>query len=146
MTRIATADGMKANLQVEDYDALGAFRYAMRKFLRFSKEILAAEAKFTPEQYEALLAVKTRSNSNGITVGELSERLQVKHHTAVSLLDKLAVRKLVARQRATDDRRHVQIKLTSLGSSVLARLAQIHRREIRHRSSEMIDALRRLQK
>jgi DNA-binding MarR family transcriptional regulator len=118
----------------------------MRKFLRFSKEVIAARAKLTPEQYEALLAVKTRSRSNGITVGELSERLQVKHHTAVSLLDKLVMRKLVARQRAIDDRRHVNVKLTRLGSSVLARLAQIHRREIRHRSVEMIEALRRLQK
>jgi DNA-binding MarR family transcriptional regulator len=116
----------------------------MRKFLRFSKEALA-DMKLTPEQYEALLAVKTRSDSNGITVGELSERLQVKHHTAVSLLDKLVARNLVARQRAIDDRRLVHIKLTSLGSSVLESAAEIHRREIRDRSFEMIDALRRLQ-
>src|SRR5712691_12696999 len=97
--------GMRTDLQAEDYDALAAFRYAMRKFLRFSKEVLTAGAKLTPEQYEALLAVKARSRWNGITVGELSERLQVKHHTAVSLLDKLVLRKLVARQRANDDRR-----------------------------------------
>jgi len=135
----------QANLQAEDYDALGAFRYAMRKFLRFSKEALAA-AKLTTEQYEALLAVKTRSNSNGITVGELSERLQVKHHTAVSLLDKLVARRLVVRRRAREDRRQVYIKLTSGGGSVLARMAALHRREIRHRSSEMIKALGRLQK
>lgn len=135
----------QANLQGEDYDALGAFRYAMRKFLRFSKEALAA-AKLTTEQYEALLALKTRSNSNGITVGELSERLQVKHHTAVSLLDKLVARRLVVRRRAREDRRQVHIKLTSRGGSVLTSMAALHRREIRHRSSEMIEALRRLQK
>lgn len=132
-------------LHGEDYDALAAFRYAMRKFLRFSKEVLAG-AKLTPEQYEALLAIKSRAGPNGITVGELSERLQVKHHTAVSLIDKLTARKLVARERATDDRRHVHIKLTGLGGSALARLAAIHRRELRHRSSEMIQVLRRLQK
>ena len=133
------------NLRPEDYDALGAFRYAMRKFLRFSKDALAA-AKVTTEQYEALLAVKTRSNSEGITVGELSERLQVKHHTTVSLLDRLVARRLVVRRRASEDRRQVHIKLTSRGGSVLARMAALHRREIRHRSSEMIAALRRLQK
>ena len=133
------------NLRPEDYDALGAFRYAMRKFLRFSKDALAA-AKVTTEQYEALLAVKTRSNSEGITVGELSERLQVKHHTAVSLLDKLVAHRLVVRRRASEDRRQVHINLTSRGDSVLARMAALHRREIRHRSSEMITALRRLQK
>jgi DNA-binding MarR family transcriptional regulator len=138
--------GIRPNLRAEDYDALGAFRYAMRKFLRFSKEILNARARLTPEQYEALLAIKTRSGSTGITVGELSERLQVKHHTVVSLLDKLVARTLVTRERAARDRRQVRVKLTRRGDSVLARLAKIHRREIRHRSSEMIEVLRRLQK
>jgi DNA-binding MarR family transcriptional regulator len=135
----------KMVLRLEDYDALGAFRYAMRKFLRFSKEALAG-AKLTPEQYEALLAIKTRSDSGGIVIGELSERLQVKHHTAVSLIDKLASRKLVARTRATDDRRQVHVKLTRFGTSTIAKLAAIHRREMRKRSPEMIQALRRLQK
>ena len=132
-------------LPVQDYAALGDFRYAVRKFLRFSKEFLAS-AKLTPEQYEALLAIKTRSGSSGLTVGELSERLQVKQHTAVSLLDKLMARRLVTRQRAIRDRRKVNIKLTKLGDSVLARLAMVHRDEMRQRSSEMIGVLKRLQK
>jgi DNA-binding MarR family transcriptional regulator len=137
----------RTNLRAKDYEALGAYRYAMRKFLRFSKEVLAA-AKLTPAQYEALLALKTHTNSKatGMNVGELSERLQVKHHTAVSLLDKLAARRLVDRRRASEDKRQVHVKLTSLGDSILARLAGTHRRELRHRSSEMINALRRLQK
>jgi DNA-binding MarR family transcriptional regulator len=132
-------------LRLEDYDALAAFRYAMRKFLRFSKEALS-NAKLTPEQYEALLAIKTRGGSNGIIIGELSERLQVKHHTTVSLVDKLVSRKLVARARIGEDRRHVNVKLTRLGTSTIAKLAAIHRREMRKRSSEMIKALRRLEK
>ena len=131
--------------QVDDYEALGDFRYAMRKFLRFSKDVLA-DAKLTPEQYEALLAIKVRTPANGLTVGDLSERLQVKHHTAVSLIDKLAARKLVARTRSNDDRRHVHLKLTERGDSILKNLAAIHRSEMRRRSSEMIAALRRLQK
>ena len=94
-------------LQTKDYVALGAFRYAMRKFLRFSKEVVAARAKLTAEQYEALLGIKSSSGANGMTVGEISERLQVKHHTAVSLLDKLEARKLATRKRATADRRNV---------------------------------------
>src|SRR2546421_1742 len=91
---------MKKSLQAKDYDALGAFRYAMRKFLRFSKKVLAARANLTPEQYEALLAIKSSSGADAVTVGEISERLQVKHHTAVSLLDKLEAQKLATRKRA----------------------------------------------
>jgi DNA-binding MarR family transcriptional regulator len=135
---------VKKSLQSKDYAALGAFRYAMRKFLRVSKDVVAARAKLTPEQYEALLAIKSGSGGNGMTVGEISERLQVKHHTAVSLLDKLEARKLATRKRAAADRRTVNVQLTKAGASLLARLAAIHRRELQQRTPEIINALRRL--
>ena len=135
---------MKKPLQSKDYAALGAFRYAMRKFLRFSKDAVAQRAKLTPEQYEALLAIKSSSGANGVTVGEISERLQVKHHTAVSLLDKLEARKLATRKRANADRRNVNVQLTRAGASLLAGLAAIHQRELRQRSPEIINALRRI--
>ena len=136
---------LEMGLGNEDYEALGAFRYAMRKFLRFSKDFLA-DSKLTPEQYEALLAIKADSQHDKINIGDLSERLQVKHHTAVSLIDKLAARNFVARARSKEDRRHVYVELTQRGDAVLTKLASIHRREMRRRSSEMITALRRLQK
>ena len=135
---------MKKTLQTKDYVALGAFRYGMRKFLRFSKDVLAAQAKLTTEQYEALLAIKSSSGADGMTVGEISERLQVKHHTAVSLLDKLEARKLATRKRAAADRRNVNVQLTKAGASLLARLAAIHRHELQQRSPEIINALRRI--
>jgi len=135
---------MKNSLQAKDYAALGAFRYEMRKFLRVSKNVVAARAKLTPEQYEALLAIKSSSEANGVTVGEISERLQVKHHTAVSLLDKLEARKLATRKRASTDRRNVNVQLTKAGTLLLARLAAIHLRELQQRSAEIIDALRRI--
>jgi DNA-binding MarR family transcriptional regulator len=135
---------VKKALQAKDYIALGAFRYAMRKFLRFSKDVLAARANLTTEQYEALLAIKGSSGANGMTVGEISERLQVKHHTAVSLLDKLEARKLATRKRAAADRRNVNVQLTEAGASLLARLAAIHHRELQRRSPEIISALRQI--
>jgi DNA-binding MarR family transcriptional regulator len=131
-------------LQHDDYEALARFRYAMRKFLRFSKTALEAEAALTPEQYEALLALKAFGSSTGLNIGELSERLQVKHHTAVSLVVRLVARKLIARKPGARDRRQVNLKLTVAGDSLLARVAAIHRQEIRTRSAEMIDALVRL--
>lgn len=132
-------------VRADDYHALGAFRYAMRKFLRFSKAVLA-DAELTPEQYEALLSIKNGSNGNGLNIRDLSVQLQVRHHSAVSLVNKLAARKMVAKKRAAHDRREVLINLTSLGDSTLASLAEIHRQEIRMRSAEIIDALQRLQK
>jgi DNA-binding MarR family transcriptional regulator len=131
-------------LRQQDYETLAAFRYAMRKFLRFSKAVLA-EAGLTPEQYEALLALKSFRSSTSLNISELSERLQVKHHTAVSLVGKLVRGKLVARVTGDGDRRHVHLKLTARGDALITRMAAIHRQEMRTRSGEMIEALVRLQ-
>jgi DNA-binding MarR family transcriptional regulator len=138
------ATTVNKSLQAKDYAALGAFRHTMRKLLRFSKEVVATPAKPTTAQYDALLAIKGNSEANGMTVGEISERLQVKHPTAVSLLDKLETRKLATRKRATADKRNVSVQLTKAGASLLARLAAIHHRELQQRTPEIIEALRRL--
>lgn len=132
------------DLHPKDYQALADFRYAMRKFLSFSKRVLAAEAQLTPEQYEALLALNAFSGSTGLTIGELGERLQVKQHTAVTLVNKLEGRGFVRRERAVTDRRCVYVSLTPSGSQTLAKVAPLHRAEIRARSPEMMQALLRL--
>jgi DNA-binding MarR family transcriptional regulator len=133
------------HLLADDYEALANFRYAMRKFLSFSRQALATKGELTMEQYEALLAIKAFTGSTGLTIGQLSERLQVKHHTAVSLVDKLELAGLVHRERGLEDRRRVYAQLTQAGSRVLAQLAVLHRRELQIRSPEMIEALERLQ-
>lgn len=81
-----------------------------------------------------------------MSVGQISEKLQVRHHTAVSLLDKLEARKFARRKRSNADRRTVNVELTSAGASLISRLALLHYREIRRRAPEMITALRRLQR
>jgi DNA-binding MarR family transcriptional regulator len=136
---------MTTPLQETDYKTLATFRYELRKFLRFSKDLLTTTANLTPEQYEALLALKAFSTRHGLLVGELSERLQVKHHTAVSLVDKLVERKLVSRKRGTTDRRQVYVKLTASGAILVGRLADLHREELRARSAAVIAALHAIQ-
>jgi DNA-binding MarR family transcriptional regulator len=135
---------MTPQLLPDDYKALANFRYAMRRFLSFSKRVLASEAQLTTEQYEALLALKAFSGPAGVTISDLSERLQVRHHSAVSLVDKLEALHFVRREQRAADRRRVFVRLTAAGSRVLARVAVLHRREMRIRSPEMIEALLRL--
>lgn len=134
------------NLQSEDYEALAGFRYGMRKFLRFSKDELSQHARLTPEQYEAMLALRAFGDERGLTVGQLSERLQVKHHTAVTLVNKLVDRGVASRTHGTTDRREVYVRLTAKGTELLEKTAGVHRKELRRRSDELIDALKRLQK
>jgi DNA-binding MarR family transcriptional regulator len=135
-----------SRLTEQDYESMAFLRYMLRQFLRFSKGFVSSKAKLTPEQYEALLALKAFSSDEGLTVGQLSERVQVKHHTAVSLTDKLAARKLVTKRRGSPDRRFVYVKLTNAGNQLVASLAAGHRREIRMHAREMIRTLTKLKK
>ena len=133
-------------LHSEDYQALAEFRYLLRKFLRFSKDFLRTTAGLNPEQYEALLAVKAFAAPVGLTISELSERLQVKHHSAVNIVDRLVERKLITREAGETDRRRRHVQLTAKGEKLIEELAPVHRKEIRMRSAEMIKVLERLRK
>lgn len=130
-------------LQSDNYDALAELRYLGRKFLRFSKDLLREKAGLNPEQYEALLAIKAFP-AKGMTISHLSERLQVKHHSAVNIVDRLVDRKLVHRQAGERDRRERHIELTPKGETLINELATIHYVELSKRSAEMIQALHRL--
>ena len=133
-------------LPPDDYEALAEFRYLLRKFLRFSKDFLSATAGLNSEQYEALLAIRAFAAPVGLTISQLSERLQVKHHSAVNIVDRLVERKLVTREAGETDRRRRHVQLTAKGEKLIEELAIAHRKEIRLRSADMIKALERLRK
>jgi DNA-binding MarR family transcriptional regulator len=131
-------------LTADDYEALANFRYLLRKFLRFSKDFLKANGNLSAEQYEALLAIRAFTSIGGLTISQLSERLQVKHHSAVNIVDRLVERKLVTREAGETDRRRRHVQLTAKGEKLIEELAAVHRKEIRERSPEMMNALQRL--
>jgi DNA-binding MarR family transcriptional regulator len=126
-----------------DYEALAKFRYALRQFLRFSEEA-AQRAGVTPQQYQALLAIKGFPRRDSVTVGELAEQLQLRHHSAVGLINRLVAEKLASRQPSEKDRRQVLIRLTPRGEKVLGKLAFAHRKQLRHLGPELRSALTRL--
>jgi DNA-binding MarR family transcriptional regulator len=132
-------------LRDDDYEALAELRYLGRKFLRYSKDFLRATAGLNPEQYEALLAVKAFP-SESLTISQLSERLQVKHHSAVNIVDRLVERQLLRRQAGEKDRRERHLELTDKGEQLIEELARVHHIELSKRSEEMIKALQRLRK
>lgn len=118
-----------AFLRKEDYEVLAEFRYTLRKFLRFSEEA-AVKYDLTPQQYQALLAIEGFPGRNYITVGELAERLQIAHHSAVGLADRLEKTSLVVRRVDSDDRRKVWLSLTKSGLNLLEKLYRVHRSEL----------------
>ena len=133
-------------LHPNDYEALAELRYLGRKFLRFSKDFLRAEAGLNPEQYEALLAIKAFASPQGLFISQLSERLQIRHHSTVNIVDRLVERKLVTRAAGETDRRRRHVQLTAKGEKLIEELAAVHWKELRSRSTEMIKGLERLKK
>ncbi|MGA2176044.1 MAG: MarR family transcriptional regulator [Verrucomicrobiota bacterium] len=125
------------------YETLAAFRYALRRFLRFS-EGAAEAAGITAQQHQALLAIKGFPARDKITVGELAERLQLRHHSAVGLIDRLVAEKLVVREPSAEDRRQVLVQLTSRGEAVLEKLASVHREQLKRIGPEISQLLGRL--
>jgi DNA-binding MarR family transcriptional regulator len=118
-----------AKVSKADYETLAAFRYALRQFLHFSEEAASAVG-LTPQQHQALLAIKGYPGRDYVTIGELAERLRVRHHSAVGLVDRLAAQNLVARQNAEADRRQVYVTVTPHGLNLLERLSAVHRAEL----------------
>jgi DNA-binding MarR family transcriptional regulator len=125
-----------------DYAALAAFRRTLRTFLAFSEEAARA-AGLTPQQHQALLAIRGAKDSE-TTVGELAASLLLKPHTVVGLADRLARAGLVRRKPDAGDRRRVLLAPTAKGEKVLKRLSATHLAEIRRNAGELADALRAL--
>jgi DNA-binding MarR family transcriptional regulator len=111
----------------KEYETLAAFRYTLARFLGFS-EAVAARAGLTPQQYQALLALKGFGGS--LTMGELAERLLIHHHSAVGLVDRLEALGLARRTADPKDRRVVHVAPTAKGKRRVARLAAVHRDEL----------------
>lgn len=112
-----------------DFEAVAAFRYAIRRFLRFSEQAARRE-RITPQQHQLLLAIKGFPNRDRATVSELAHRLQMRQHSVVGLIDRTARLGLVRRERSTEDRREVFIFVTEKGEALLNRLTQMHRQEL----------------
>jgi DNA-binding MarR family transcriptional regulator len=79
-----------------------------------------------------------------VTIGELAEQLQIAHHTAVELVDRLAAQKLVERQDGSEDRRNVFVKLRPAGCATLEKLSGAHRAELRRLGPSLIRLLQNL--
>ena len=97
----------------------------------------ARSVGLTSQQHQALLTIKGFPDGKSITIGQLAEQLQVAHHTAVELVDRLTLQNLVVREAGTLDRRHVYIKLTDRGLEILETLTWAHREELRRLSTRL---------
>lgn len=128
-----TADDARAGpepLTKQDFEALARFRFAIRRYLRFSEETVRDHG-LAPQQYVLMLAIKGFPDRDWATVRELADRLQLRHHSVVELINRVQAQGLVERAAHPDDGRAVRVLLTAEGEALLGRLSALHRDELR---------------
>jgi DNA-binding MarR family transcriptional regulator len=135
---MATEDGHVESepLTKQDFEALARFRFGIRRYLRFSEETVRGDG-LTPQQYQLMLALKGFPDREWATVGEVAERLQLRHHSVVELINRAQRQGLVERAPHPTDARAVLVLLTEEGDRVLARLSALHRDELRRMGSAL---------
>lgn len=126
-----------------DYQALAEFRYQIRKFLHFS-ELAVQNAGLERGQYQLMLSIKGTPEGQRPRIRDLANRMQVQHHSAVELINRLEAGGYVRRERSTEDRREVLLALTPKGEKVLGELALHHHEELRQAAPQLVAALRRV--
>jgi len=126
-----------------DYETLAELRYQIRRFMR-RREEAARAAGIEPQQYLLLLQLKGLDGRGATTIGALAERLQLRHHSVVELVDRLVERDMVTRRRDGSDRREVSVALRPSGEAVLRKLALYSMEELRTEGPELLRVLRRL--
>jgi len=134
---------MEKNLTQQDFESLAEFRHQIRRFLRFS-ERASRNAGLEPRQHQLLLALKGLPPNVRPKIAEIAERLQIQHHSAVELVNRLETGGFVQRERGSQDRREVLLHLTPRGEKVLRELSLHHRSELRSQGPALLDSLQQL--
>jgi len=128
----------------ERYLGLAGFRYALRRFLAAS-EAISRQAGVTPQQYQALLAIKTWPGE-AMAVKDLAEQLLLTHQAAVQMLDRLSRAGLAEREPSSEDRRSVIIRLTPKGEALFCELAAQHLDAMLGEEPLLTESLQRLRR
>jgi len=133
----------KDDLTADDFRALAEFRYQIRRFLHFSEKAALARG-LSPQQHQLLLALKGLPEGIPPTIGNLAERLHLRHQSAVELTNRLAASGLVRKLKNHEDRRQVLLEITRRGESALRRLSLTHRAQLQSAGKDLIRAVQKL--
>jgi DNA-binding MarR family transcriptional regulator len=131
---------MAAEITTAEYRALAELRYLIRKFVG-EGDAAARAAGLEPQQYLLLLALRGLPDGEEATIRSLADRLALKHHSAVELIDRLEVHGYVRRSRSRDDRRRVLVVLLPRGEKLLEQVARDRIGELRASGAALANAI-----
>jgi DNA-binding MarR family transcriptional regulator len=131
---------MAKPISTAEYQALAELRYRIRKFVR-EGDAVASAAGLEPQQYLLLLMIRGMPAGQEATVSDLAERLALKHHSVVELIDRLETHGYVRRNRSREDRRSVLVSLLPRGDKMLEEVAQHRISELRATGAALVNAI-----
>jgi DNA-binding MarR family transcriptional regulator len=132
-----------SSITAEEYRALAELRYRIRLFLR-EGDAKSRQSGLEPQQYLFLLALRGLPEGVEGTIGNLADRLALKHHSVVELVDRMATRGYVKRTRSRDDRRRVLISMLPKGEKLLEDVAKHRISELRSSGAALVRAIEAL--
>src|SRR5712672_3884587 len=109
---------MTMEITSEEYRALAELRYRIRHFVR-EGDMVAQAVGLEPQQYLLLLPIRGLPAGEEATIRTLAERLALRHHSVVELIDRLETHGYVRRARGREDRRRVLVSLLPRGQRLL---------------------------
>ncbi len=135
--------GMPTEITTDEYRALAELRYRIRRFLR-EGDAVAQAAGLEPQQYLLLLTIRGLPAEEEATIRTVAERLALKHHSVVELIDRLETHGYVRRTRGREDRRRVLVSLLPRGERLLEQVARHRIGELRANGHELVRAIDQL--
>ena len=132
-----TGEGLSA----QQFAAIAAFRYELRRFLAFS-EAAAAAVGLPAQQHQALLTLM--GHAGAPSVGLLAEHLMIAPHTAAELVSRMVEAGLIEKTASAQDRRRMELRATPKAQALMHRLTAAHLKEIETLEPALARALGRL--
>ena len=131
---------MRRKVRDFEYAALAELRYRIRRFVQGSDQA-ALSAGIEPQQYQMLLVIRGLSSQDESSIGHLAERMLLRHHSAVGLIDRLESQGFVRRIRSRTDLRRVRVNLLPRGKRVLEAIVRQRLDELRDSGHAFVSAI-----
>jgi DNA-binding MarR family transcriptional regulator len=131
---------MGEKITADEYRGLAELRYRIRRFLQEGDDT-ARQAQLEPRQYLLLLAIRGLPEGQDATIRTLAERLSLRHHSTVELVDRMEAHGYVKRTRSREDRRQVLVSLQPRGERLLEQVVQQRIIELRANGRALVEAI-----
>jgi len=131
---------MGEKITADEYRGLAELRYRIRRFLQ-EGDATARQTQLEPQQYLLLLAIRGLPERQDATIRTLAERLSLRHHSTVELVDRMEAHGYVKRTRSREDRRQVLVSLQPRGERLLEQVVQQRIIELRANGRALVEAI-----